>query len=94
MKTFKDLVFEEHIHHTMFMKRAVISFDNGYGVSVVTGNFTYTDEKHPYELAVLKDGSLCYDTKVTNDVCGYLTAHEVTEKMFEVQRLVKDDSDE
>lgn len=64
-----------------------MDFPNGYGVSVVTGEFAFTDEDHPYELAIFKDGNICYDTHITNDVIGHLTEEGVTEIMKKVQDL-------
>ena len=86
MKTFKDLEFKPH-----FMGEGVasrLSFDNGYGVSVVRTSFTYGGKEGLYELAVLdSDGSLTYSTPVTNDVIGYLSEDEVSDIMEQVQKL-------
>ncbi len=72
MKTFKDLEFKEHPNHLGGVQ-AVITFDNGYGASVVCTPHTYGGDRGLYELAVLgKDGHLTYDTPITNDVIGYL----------------------
>lgn len=86
MKTFDDLDFTKH---SIAGTQAVMEFDNGYGVSVITGPMAYGGDQGLYELAVLKGDSLCYDTPVTDDVIGYLSPEEVTEKMAEVQTLPK-----
>lgn len=86
MKTFDDLEFKKH-HITV--RQAVMEFDNGYGVSVVTGPIAYGGDLGLYELAVLKGASLCYDTPITNDVIGYLTPVEVSAYMGKVQKLPK-----
>lgn len=85
IKTFDDLKFEQGFLPTV--KRARLKFKNGYGVSVITGTYTYTNNFDEYELAVLKDGDICYDTPITNDVIGYLSKDEVTEIMIKVQEL-------
>ena len=87
MKTFKDLVFEEHIGHgTGVMSR--IYFDNGYGASVVKTPYTYGGDSGLYELAVFKDGHIHYDNPVADgDVRGYLTSDDVTDLMLEVQKF-------
>ena len=78
MKQFKDLEFKI-MDSFMNGKQARIRFDNGYGASVVSHNFSYGGSEGLYELAVLgKDGDLTYDTPVTNDVLGWLTDKEVT----------------
>ena len=87
MKTFKDLEFKSHPNH-MGGVQAVITFDNGYGASVVCTPHTYGGDKGLYELAVLgKDGHLTYDTPVTNDVIGYLRDVDVTDVMEKIQLL-------
>lgn len=62
-------------------------FDNGYGVSVVKHDGSYGGKQGLYELAVLKEGDICYETEITNDVIGYLTPESVTEIMIKVQEL-------
>ena len=62
MKTFKDLIFTEHSISTIHKdaKQAVLAFDNGRSISVVTGaKFFRTTEASPYEVGFFKkDGSL------------------------------------
>ena len=86
MKTFKDLVFKPH-SNGIDGTRAVMVFENGYGVSVIAGPMFYTDADHPYELAVLRNKLLCYDTPITNDVIGHLKGRDVTKYMRQVQEL-------
>ena len=86
MKEFKDLEFIDK-DIVVPSQMAKLEFDNGYGVSVITGYGAYGSTNAPYELAVLKDGSLCYDTEITNDVIGYLTPDDVTDYMKQVQEL-------
>lgn len=65
-------------------------FENGYGASVIKhfGSYGYKDDL--FELAVLdKNGNLCYDTPITNDVIGYLTNEEVLEYLERIRRLKK-----
>lgn len=40
-----------------------------------------------YELMVLKDAVPCYDTPITSDVVGYLTADEVAEHLSRIEKL-------
>lgn len=90
MKTFNDLTFMPHSIDRAG-RHALLFFDNGYGVSVVSGPLFYTDAEHPYEVAVLigteADYNLCYTTDITDDVIGHCTAEEVTEIMSRVQGL-------
>lgn len=66
---------------------ARLTFPNGYTVSVVQGEGTYGGSQGLYELAVLHDGAIVYDTPVTDDVLGWLTEGDVTERMNEVALL-------
>ena len=91
MKTFDDL---EHKPHPVWRgTAATMTFDNGYGVSVIRASGqpfggSYGHEDELYELAVLgRDGSLDYDTGITDDVLGHLTEADVTNLMRQVQEL-------
>jgi len=91
MKTFGDLEFEM-INDTPFMvgKKSRMSFDNGYGVSVVSHTYSYGGKKGLYEVAVLdSEGDLTYETPVTNDVIGHLSEKGVSDVMKQVQGLTK-----
>ena len=87
MKTFNDLEFVPHAAG-MGGVMSRISFDNGYGASVVCTPYTYGGDKGLYELAVLdSEGSLTYATSVTDDVIGYLRPEDVTDVMEKIQQL-------
>ena len=86
MKTFKDLAFKQHPAMDGIIAR--ITFDNGYGASVVRHEYSYGGKDGLYELAVLdKNGELTYDTPITDDVIGYLTTQEVTDILENIQKL-------
>ena len=89
MKKFEDLEFDS-VNDAPFMVgvKSRMMFDNGYGVSVVSHSYSYGGKDGLFEIAVLdKDGSLTYDTAVTNDVIGYLDPEGVTDIMEQVQKL-------
>lgn len=87
MKTFNDLEFVPHAAG-MGGVMSRISFDNGYGASVVKTPYTYGGRDGLYELAVLdSNGDLTYDTPVTNDVEGYLSEEDVTELLQKIESL-------
>lgn len=69
----------------------VFKFENNYGASVIKKYGSYGYEKNKFELAVLKfDGNyhrLCYDTRITNNVIGYLTNEEVIKLLEEIKKL-------
>ena len=87
MKQFKDLEFVPHAAG-MGGVMSRITFENGYGASVVSSPYTYGGDKGLYELAVLdSDGELTYATSVTDDVIGYLRPEDVTDVMAKIQQL-------
>lgn len=65
----------------------IYKFSNGYGASVIQSEYSYGHKDGLYELAVLKDGELCYSTPITGDIIGYLTADEVAEHLSRIERL-------
>jgi hypothetical protein len=90
MKKFEDLEFDS-VNDAPFMVgvKSRMMFDNGYGVSVVSHSYSYGGKDGLFEIAVLdKDGSLTYDTAVTNGVIGYLDPEGVTDIMEQVQELL------
>ena len=87
MKTFNDIVFKTNPMGADFGITSRTEFDNGYGISVVKSPYTYGGDKGLYELAVFKDGEICYDTPITDDVIGYLRPEDVTDVMAKIQQL-------
>jgi len=86
---FTDLKFNHNIQAKHYFK-------NGYGISVIQNfevrrnnvHFTsQTNNHNEFEIAVLKDGYLYYDTEITDDVIGHLTAKEVEEYMKQIEAL-------
>ena len=86
-KKFKDLEFKKHSAGSG--KISQLDFDNGYGVSVIFGSLFYSNGIDIYELAIFKDGNICYDSGITDDVLGHLSEEEVSEYMVKVQNLAK-----
>lgn len=68
-------------------------FANGYGASVVKGEYTYGGDEGLWELAVLtfktedNNSRIAYDTPITSDVEGYLTDEKVEELLTEIENL-------
>jgi hypothetical protein len=65
----------------------VYSFPNGYGASVIKHKGSYGGNIGLWEVAVLKEGELCYDTKITNDVIGHLNDPEVDRILTQIKEL-------
>ena len=87
MKTFKDIEFKPNPMGADFGIVSRTKLDNGYEVSVVQSEYSYGGDKGLYELAIFKDGEICYDTPITDDVIGYLRPEDVTEVMEKIQKL-------
>jgi len=72
------------------LKQWKLYFPNNYGLSLIQGRYTNSDE-NTVEVAVLhKYGGawhLDYDTPLTNDVLGYVTKEQLIELISEVQKL-------
>lgn len=94
MKTFKDLKFKPYtiafdgIEKYKEAKQAIETFENKYGVSVLFGSCFYSNSKDTYEVAVLYDGDITYNTEITDDVLSDLSENEVTEIMLKVAKIV------
>lgn len=89
MKKFEDLEFKKlNLSSGLNGVSARMMFDNTFGVSVVSHDFSYGGRDGLYEVAVLaSDGNLTYETPITNDVIGWLSENEVSEVMAKIQNL-------
>ena len=65
----------------------VYQFPNGYGASVIKHKGSYGYDKGLWELAVLHEGELCYDTEITGDVIGHLNDPEVDNILAQISRF-------
>ena len=66
-----------------------ITFDNGYGASVVSHQHSYGGRDGLFEVAVIdaQTEELVYDTPITTDVLGRLTFGEVAEVLQKIAAL-------
>lgn len=67
--------------------RKLFQFDNGYGASLVCCPGSYGYENGLWELAIIKNGELCYDTPITDDVIGNLNDPEADEILERIAQL-------
>lgn len=80
------MTFEELKFTSKYGKRAVVTFPNGYGASVISDG--YGSEHGRFEIAVLgPDGGLDYSTPVTDDVIGWLTEQGVSHTLKQIANL-------
>ena len=92
MATFEDLDFpQRYVDGLTNQGQSHFFFDNGYGVSVVRGPFSYGGPEGKFELAVLRgdknNHEITYDTPITDDVEGYLSKSQVTALLEEIEKL-------
>ena len=62
-------------------------FDNNYGASVVKHDCSYGNVDDLFELAVLYNGQITYDSDLTQDVIGWLTQDEVIGHLEYIRNL-------
>ena len=68
------VVHKKEVHGT---PAATVDFPNGYSASIVRHPYSYGGKEGKYELAVMIDNLITYDTPITNDVLGYLSEQDV-----------------
>jgi hypothetical protein len=84
--TFQELKFQDHT--LVGRKQCIVQFPNGYGASIVQGEYTYGGKDGLYEIAVFgKDGHISYSTPITDDVLGYLSEEEVEKTLIDIKNL-------
>ena len=86
MYTFTDLKFKPK-KGFKWQKQACLLFENGYEASVLFWSMFYSNGKDTYELAILHNWKLCYDTGLTDDVFGWISKDEVTELLKKISSL-------
>lgn len=85
-KQFKDLEFKNHSLQPNFNKHVTYTLDNGYGVSIVNGSSAYCGND-TYEVAILKDDEITYDTEFTNDVLGHQSPEDIDKLLINLGKL-------
>lgn len=65
----------------------VVEFDNGYAASVICNEHSYGGHSGRFEVGVLRDGDLCYDTAITSDVIGHLDFQGVADLLVRIAAL-------
>lgn len=53
----------------------------------MTGSYSYGGGDGLYEIAVLHDGVIVYNTPITSDVLGYLTEEDVMSTLKDISLL-------
>jgi hypothetical protein len=88
MKTFEDLEFKDRRFDNI--EQARMDFENGYSISVIFGEGTYCDnDGSNYEVAILRNGKITYNTPITDNVLSCQTPEQITAIMKEIQTYEK-----
>lgn len=71
------IISAENLSDTLFQRLRVI-FDNGYGMSIIQGLYSYGGTEGKFEIAVLgADGDIDSSNPISDDIIGRLTAEDV-----------------
>jgi len=84
--SFEEINFNPH-HHDEFGERAVFNFANGYGASIICGQYSYGGSEGLYEVAVMHNEEICYDSGLTEDVIGHLDKEDVVSLLNKISKL-------
>ena len=89
MKKLQDVKME--LNEETNIKQGKLFFENGYGISIIQGGFSYTSNENEYEIAILKgdenNWELNYETPIASDVIGYLDENQVNQYIEKVSKL-------
>jgi hypothetical protein len=64
-----------------------IEFENGYSASIISHDFSYGGDRGLFEVGILYDGILVYDTPLTKDVIGHLDFAGVAATLKDIEEL-------
>tara|TARA_R110002167_G_scaffold25346_13_gene88140 strand:- start:551 stop:838 length:288 start_codon:yes stop_codon:yes gene_type:complete len=69
------------------LNQVMVNFTNGYQASIVSHEFSYGGGDGLFEIAVMHNNQIVYDTPVTNDVLGHLDEEDVLRHLNEIHAL-------
>lgn len=69
------------------MDRLHVTFANGYTISIIRGEYSYGGRDGLFEIAIMVDGEITYETPIANNVIGWLTTDGVASYAREVASL-------
>jgi hypothetical protein len=64
-----------------------VEFENGYTASIVSNDMSYGGDRGLFEIAVLVNKEIVYDTDITNDVIGWLDFDGVIQTLDSIRKL-------
>jgi hypothetical protein len=69
------------------LARIRVQFPNEFGASIIRNAFTYGGSEGLWEVAVLWQDEIDYDSGITDDVLGWLTMDDVNETLVKIAAL-------
>ena len=66
-----------------------VEFSNGYAASIVSNDMSYGSDRGLFEIAILYNNNIVYDTGLTEDVIGFLDFQEVADTLKQIEQLPK-----
>jgi hypothetical protein len=66
-----------------------VEFDNGYTASIVSNDMSYGSDRGLFEIAILHNQDIVYDTGLTEDVIGFLDFQGVADTLKKIEQLPK-----
>ena len=85
------LIAESFDHFGVEALMYTFEFDNEYGASVIKHQHSYGSEEDLFELAILYNDRVVYDTEIASDVIGYLNNDEVIDLLKQIKELERRD---
>ena len=65
----------------------LVKCKNGYDASIICCDGSMGGPSGLYEIAVVRNGNIVYNTPITNDVIGYLTENRVVDTVNQIALL-------
>jgi hypothetical protein len=69
-----------------------VEFDNGYTASIVSNDMSYGSDRGLFEIAILYNDDIVYDTGLTEDVIGFLDFDGVVQTLDNIRKLPRRNS--
>lgn len=69
-----------------------VEFDNGYTASIVSNDMSYGSDRGLFEIAILYNDDMVYDTGLTEDVIGFLDFDGVIQTLDNIRKLPRRNS--
>jgi hypothetical protein len=66
-----------------------VEFNNGYTASIVSNDMSYGSDRGLFEIAILYNDNIVYDTDIAHGVVGFLDFQDVADTLKKIEQLPK-----